>query len=94
MKKIEFASGDKVRHFQSEVDELILEIAAFMVYPGEDVADWATYVFVSDESRSGDFLSSANELKMLEDRLGLPALQRSDFVREVAEMLHQMRNPN
>jgi len=94
VKKIEFASGEKVRHFQPEVDELIFEIAAFMVEPGEDVADWASYVFVSDESRLGDFLSSADELKMLGDKLGLPALQRSDFVREVAEMLHQMRNPN
>jgi hypothetical protein len=94
MKKIVYAPGNKIRLFQAEVDELILAIAAFMIEPGEDVADWANSVFVSDESRVGDFLYSGFDLGLLAERLGLPPLEHKDLVSDVAETLHQMRNPN
>jgi hypothetical protein len=94
MKKIEFAFDGKVQRFQAEVDELILAIATYMIEPGEDIADWASSVFVSDESCIGDFLTYERDVENLRKRLNIPTLQRRDFVCEVAETLYQMRNPN
>jgi len=94
MKKVTFAPGEKIRRFQAEVDELILAIAPFMIEPGEDVVEWASSVFVTDESHIGDFLYPTGDLKLLAERLGLPPLEWKDSIADVAEILHQTRNPN
>jgi len=94
MKKIEFASSVAVHQLQTEVDEVILAIAPFMIEPGEDAEEWAGSVFVSDESSIGDFLNSTSELGPLAERLGLPALQMRDLIRDVAETLRQKKKPN
>jgi len=94
MKTITFASTSKINQFQTEVDELILTIAPFMIGPDEDVQDWASSVFVSDESRLGDFLSHESDLPALSEKLGLPLLQRRDLIGSVAELLHQKKRPH
>ena len=65
-----------------------------MIEPGEDVAEWASFTFVSDESCLGDFLSFEPEVKLLSERLGIPKLQRRDRICDVAEVLHQKKHPN
>jgi len=94
MKKIEFASSVTVRQLQTEVDELLLAIAPFMIEPGEDAEEWAGSVFVSDESSIGDFLNSTSALGPLAESLGLPALQKRGLIRDVAETLQQRKKPN
>jgi hypothetical protein len=94
MKKVVFAANGKIRAYRTEVDELLLAIAVYMIEPGEDDEDWARDAFVSDESRIGDFLSFDPEVKLLSESLGLPQLSRKDFICDVAETLHQRKNPN
>jgi hypothetical protein len=94
MKKITFATREKVRRYQTEVDELILAVAPFMVEPGEDVVEWASSVFVTDESHLGDFLYPTGDLKLLSERLGLPPLEWKNSIGDVAEILHKMKDPN
>ncbi len=94
MKRITFASTSKIDQFQTEVDELILAIAPFMIEPNEDEQDWADSVFVSDESRLGDFLSQESDLPALSEKLGLPLLERRDLIGTVAELLHQSKRPH
>jgi hypothetical protein len=94
MKKITFAPGEKIRRYQAEVDELILAIAHFMIEPGEDAGEWASSVFVTDESYLGDLLYPTGDLKLLAERLGVPQLRWKDSIADIAETLHQVRNPN
>jgi len=94
MKKVVFAAGGKIRAFQTEVDELLLSIAVYMIKPGDDVEEWVRDVFVSDESRLGDFLAFDPEVRLLSEGLGLPHLTRKDLICDLAETLCQRKNPN
>ena len=94
MKNISFASTSKIKQFQSEVDTVILAIAPFMIDPDEDPQEWAAYVFVSDESSIGDFLSDESALPSLSQSLHVPLLKSQDLVSDVAEFLHQRERPH
>ena len=93
MKKVVFAAGRKIRAFRTEVDKLLLMIAVYMVEPGDEVEEWTRNIFVSDESRIGDFLAF-DSVNLLSKTLDLPQLSGKDFICDVAETLHQRKNPN
>ena len=59
--------------------------------PGELEEDWLKYVFVSDESCLGDFLSSHSDLIDLRERLGMPELQMRSSICAVAFALSKKK---
>jgi hypothetical protein len=92
--KIKFAPSTTIDIYLVEVEELLVAIAKYMVEDGEDYAEWARHVFVSDESCIGDFLSQETEVVSLSDDLGLHQLRAIDRVCDVAAILHQRKAPN
>jgi hypothetical protein len=90
-KKIEFAPAVRVESLRDEVDELLRQIAPLMIEPDESVDDWVNYVFASDESSLGDFLSDDSDLVWLRERLVMPELKLQDSICDVALALSNQR---
>jgi len=83
-KKIVYASALRVEELRPEVDEILRHIAQLLKEPGESEDDWLDYVFVSDESRLGDFISTESDLFEFRARLGMPELNKRDAICAIA----------
>jgi hypothetical protein len=90
-KTIEFAPAIRVDTLRLEVDALLQELAWLFKDPDESPDDWLQYVFVSDESRLDDFLSTDSELQELRQRLALPEIKMLDSLCDVAVLFDQSK---
>ena len=92
-KKIEYASTVRIEALRPEVDEILRHVAQLLKEPEESEDDWLDYVFVSDESRLADFISTDLELQELRVHLANPTLERREFICAIALALRKKRAP-
>ncbi len=93
-KKIVYAATIMVEELRTEVDEILRHIAQLLKEPDESEDDWLGCVFVSDESRIADFISTELELQELRVRLAVPELSRRDFICAIALAIRKKRAPH
>ena len=71
---IKFAPFNRAAEYRTEIDQLLLAIAKYLIEDGESPEEWVDFTFVSNESSLGDFLSSEDDLVSLATDLQLRPL--------------------
>ncbi len=89
--KIVCAAAIRVEELRPEVNTVLRYIAQLLKECDESEGDWLDYVFVSDESRLGDFISSDLELQALRSHLAIPELDTRDTICAIAFALRKNR---